>query len=110
MLEEQDHEERGVPVAEQREEVLEHVEEVVAAGDAEEENANEYERGPEDARDFGEGFGEELGGKGPGVDGDAVDADLEDGVSWVMGGEGREAYFQITPTIRARTWRIRAGR
>lgn len=75
MFEEQDHEERGVPVAEQREEVLEDVEEVVPAGDAEAEDAGEDERGPECAGHFGEEFGEELGGEGAGVDGDAVDAD-----------------------------------
>ena len=62
MLEEQNGEEGCVPITQKREEVFENYEKMIASCDTDEEDANEDDKGPEEAGDRFEGTSELLNG------------------------------------------------
>lgn len=81
MFGEEDHKEGRVPVSEQGEKVFQHGEEVVAARDPEQEDADEDDERPDKAGDGLEGPADLLDREGGAVDGDAVHADWEGSIS-----------------------------
>lgn len=107
VLREEDDEERGVPVAQEGEEVVQHRQQMVSAREAQEKNAGEDEERPDRAGHQLERFCEQLGRNRACIDGDTVHANLRKKKQLVELSQedfffpflmkGWKAYFQTAP-------------
>ena len=77
MFEEQDGEEGCIPIPQKGEEVFENYKQMIAPCDADEEDTNEDNQGPEEAGHRFEGTSELLNGKSGGVDRNAIHTDCD---------------------------------